>query len=414
VSTIAPLRDISAYPRVYRASGGWLIALIICGVVLALGGIIGTWFIATEPLRSAQSRFWLVGLCLVFAALGVYCLLSTFRSRVVLFADRIEVEELTHTITLSRDEIRGWRSIPTSPPGFLLLPKDASRGKIKVAQLFPLDPEFAEWMYTLPCLDRDDARTSKAEIRNDARFGETPGERMQTLAKGKRLAKVLTIVSFLAVLWGFLFPVPYVLAILILMVLPWIALGLVKTSGGLFRVDTNRNDAHPSVGVPFLFPGLVLMLRSASDFNVLQSSAVALLSVGIGGLLCLSVFAVDPTTRRNRIIGIPLVAFSLIYGYGVAIEANVLFDRSRAVGYTATLEGKHIVNGKRTTYELDLGPWGPITKSNKLNVGRETYDAIQRGDAVYLTLRKGALGVSWYFLRAVGPADQPRAIQSPQ
>lgn len=384
-----------------------MIFLSICGSALALGGIIGMWFTAAEPVRNAQSRFWLVGLCLVFTALGVYCLLSTFRSRVVLFADRIEVEELTRTMTLSREEIRGWRSIPTSPPSFLLLPNDASCRKIKVAQLFPLDPEFAEWMYTLPCLDADEARTSKAEIRNDTRLGENPGKRMRALAKGRRLAKILTIASFLAVLWGFLFPVPYVLAILILAILPWIALGIVKTSSGLFRVDANRNDAHPNVAMPFLLPGLVLMLRSVSDFNVLQSSVVALPSVGIGSLLCLSLFTIDPTARKNRITAISFFVFSLIYGYGVTVEVNVLLDRSPASAFTAILQRKHIASGKRTTYDLELGPWGPLTKSNTLSVGRETYEAIEPGDAAFLTLRKGALGVSWYYLRAVGPADRP-------
>jgi hypothetical protein len=330
----------------------------------------------------------------------------------VLFPDRIEVEELTRTAVLSRQEIRGWRLLATSPPGFVLVPRDTSRRSIKVAQVFRLDPEFSEWLYSLPSLDREDARTSKVEIRNNTRLGATPGERMKTLIKGRRLARVLTVTAFLTILWGFIFPFPYELAISILAALPWIAVETVRRSGGLFRVDTNRNDTHPNVALPFIFPGLVLMLRSVSDYNVLQSPAVAWFSIGIGGLLCLSAFAVDPTLRGKVGTTASLFAFSLAYGYGFAIEANTLLDRSPGTSYIASVASKRIVKGKTTTYELSLGPWGPKTKSNKLTVSRATYDPIQPGDVVFLTLKQGALGVSWYFMRAWQRGNQLGAGQS--
>jgi len=86
--------------------------------------------------------------------------------------------------------------------------------------------------------------------------------------------------------------------------------------------------------------------------------------------------------------------------YGLAIEANGLFDRSPGVGYRAHVEGKRIVKGKSTTYELELEPWGPKTSSNRLRVGRPTYDPIERGNVVVLVLKRGALGVNWYFMQA--------------
>jgi len=70
------------------------------------------------------------------------------------------------------------------------------------------------------------------------------------------------------------------------------------------------------------------------------------------------------------------------------------------MSYTANVEGKLIVKGKATTYELELGPWGPIPKRNKLRVGLATFNPIRRGDVVCLTLKRGALGVNWYYIRA--------------
>ncbi len=202
MQTAQPIGRLPGFPREYRATRGWVIFLGICGSGLAVGGAIGVWLLATTSLRNLQARFWLIGLFTVLAALGFYLLLSTFRSKVVLFADRIEVDELFSTEFLSREEIRGWRTLPTSPSALVFVPMDSARRPLKVALIFRLDTEFEQWLATLPCLDIEDARSSKAEIRNDTRLGAAPGERMKKLAAGKRLARLLTIAGYVTTLWG--------------------------------------------------------------------------------------------------------------------------------------------------------------------------------------------------------------------
>ena len=376
-----------------------MIALVVCGLLLSIGGSAGAWYSATEPLHTPQARFWLVCVCGAFALLGVYCLLSTFRSRVVLFVDRIEVEELTRTISLSRQEVRGWRSLPTSPPCFMLVPRDSSRRALKVAQVFPLDAEFVEWLYTLPSLDRKDVRTSKAEIRRNTRLGATPGERIKALARGRRIAAVLTAITAAVCLWGFVFPAPYMLTIAILTASPWIGLELVRRSAGLFRVDASRNDPHPTVAIAFICPSLVLLLRAVFDFNVLPSPAVWSFSLGISALLLLATLVADPSRRENLGGSLAIGLICLAYGYGVAIEANALFDHSSPTTYAVRVEDKYVSRGKTTTYNLKLGSWGPIRKSNTLQVSRATYQPIHAGDVVVLDLRRGALGINWYSMR---------------
>src|ERR1035441_9457411 len=326
--TSGSLEGASVFPRVYRASRGWLIFLTLCGLLLTIGGTIGAWSAATAVLRNPQSRVGLVGLGLAFGALGIYCLLSTFRSKVVLFPDRIEIEEITHTAVLSRQEIRGWRSLATSPPGLVFVPRDTSRRSVKVAQVFRLDPEFSECLYTLPNLDRQEARASKIDIRKNARLGATPGKRMEALAKGRRFASALEVAAVLASLWGLAYPRPYEAIIMILAALPWIAVEAVRRSRGLFRMDKNPSDAHPNVAIPYIFPGMILMLRSVFDYNIVPSLAVLWFSVGMGVLLCLSAFAADSTMRASVISTAALAAFSLVYGYGVAIEGNAQIGRA--------------------------------------------------------------------------------------
>lgn len=298
-----------SYPRIYRASGGWRVGLIACGLLLSIGGVAGAWYLATEPLRNPQARFWLVGLCAMFGLLGAYCLLSTLRSRVLLYPDRIEAVELTRTTVMARQEIRGWRSIPTSPPGFMLVPRDPSRKALKVAQVFRLDAEFIEWLYTLPSLNREDARESKAEIRKNIHLGATPGDRIKTLARGRRKAAILSAITTVLGLWGFVFPAPYVLVISALAALPWISLELVRRSAGLFRVDAGRNDVHPTVAVAFIVPPMVLMPRAATDFNVVQSLTAAAVTLGIGACLLFAMFVADRSQRGKLGSGVALGLF---------------------------------------------------------------------------------------------------------
>jgi len=120
-------------------------------------------------------------------------------------------------------------------------------------------------------------------------------------------------------------------------------------------MDAARNDVHPTVAVAFLFPPMVLLLRAVTDFNVVQTLPVETVSAGIGGCLLLATFVVDPSRRGKVGAAIAIGLFCLAYGYGLAIEANVLFDRSSPTTYEVTVIDKHVSRGKATTYNLDLG-----------------------------------------------------------
>jgi hypothetical protein len=102
--------------------------------------------------------------------------------------------------------------------------------------------------------------------------------------------------------------------------------------------------------------------------------------------------------RRKPATLVAILAFSLVYAYGVTVEANVLVHNSTGKSYAARVLDKWIVRGKTTTYAVHLEPWGPKLKSNDIRVPRATYDYIERGDIVNLVLQKGAFGVNWYYM----------------
>ena len=315
----------------------------------------------------------------------------------MLFADRIEIEELVHATALNRKDIRGWRSLNTTPPGFVFVLKDSSRRSVKIANVFNIDPELAEWIYTLPCLDSDDLRRTKQEIRNNPNFGKSYGDRMQALGKGKRQAKILTWATSFACLWQVIYPRPAVLSFAMVALLPWVALGMVKRSRGLFVVDAYKEDNHPNVVWALLMPGFALTLRSSLSYNTIYSPAVAWIATGIGLLLWASVLVADSAVRVKRGSLVFLLVLFAFYGYGVSTEANCLFDNVNGATYRTHVVGKRILRSKRTKYELELEPWGPKREPNTVEVGPATYEYIQKGDVVVMVLKRGALGIEWYY-----------------
>ena len=143
------------YPRTYRMSLGWR----------ALHLIFEFWAISigVSTLRSAlagpQVRVsWLVP-GILFTIGGIFAMLQDPKYRVVLFADRIEVQSLVSTRVLRRDEILGRRLLQRyrrkSSQVIELVPRGAQR-PLAVDLVLKTDSAFWEWMDTVPDLDAQD------------------------------------------------------------------------------------------------------------------------------------------------------------------------------------------------------------------------------------------------------------------
>jgi hypothetical protein len=65
----------AVYPRVYRPSGFWRIALILLGIAFSAGSSTGLWFAATGNFATYGSRVLAAVLCVLGVLYGAYCLL---------------------------------------------------------------------------------------------------------------------------------------------------------------------------------------------------------------------------------------------------------------------------------------------------------------------------------------------------
>src|ERR1700733_3891154 len=261
------------YPKTYRTSGFWKAALYLCSALSAAGGAAGLIYSAVGQFYELTGRIVLACVCFAFTALGGYLIMWLLQSKTILFADRIDFQGVFSTKTFPRDELRGWRVLPTSPPTLVLQRKGGS--SFKTGLVFRVDEEFSEWFDSIPSLDEKETAVSEAgvqaEIHNDERFGVTPSEKSETLQKARKTGKTLSTISIVAIVWGFFYPRPYEVSMLLLALLPWIGIEIMRRSHGLFRADKLKNDAHPSVVYALIFPGIVLCLRAVLDYNVLQS-----------------------------------------------------------------------------------------------------------------------------------------------
>lgn len=119
--------------------------------------------VGVSTLRSAfagpQVRVsWLVP-GILFTIGGIFAMLQDPKYRVVLFADRIEVQSLVSTRVLRRDEILGRRLLQgyrrKGSQVIELVPRGAQR-PLAVDLVLKTDSAFWEWMDTVPDLDAQD------------------------------------------------------------------------------------------------------------------------------------------------------------------------------------------------------------------------------------------------------------------
>jgi hypothetical protein len=169
---------------------------------MALGCAALAWLLAAQEIANHR---WLAGIVLggivgAIAVWGAYCALSGVRSRVLLFPDRIVVRQLARTRVLNRLEIPGSR-VATNGPGFVLVPRGSGH-PVQIDWMLKLDEAFFDWLGDLPDLDEGSRQQAEAEIASNARLGATPEERQQTLEKGRRLARPISIVALAVTLWA--------------------------------------------------------------------------------------------------------------------------------------------------------------------------------------------------------------------
>ena len=393
-----PTLNVSLYPATYRVSTGYAGFFYFLGGIAIAAGSLGTWYFATgHEMTSARQAVIMAGLCFLFVLLGIFLIASIFRSTVTLRADAIVVQGMFSSRTLLRSEIAGRRILPTQYVRTLvLIPRSSHHKNLKLALALRTDAAFDAWFADIPDFDAKEVAESQADLNADPDLGFHSEDRKQRVAHAKQTAKVLNVIAWIALLWGFVAPRPYLLVISVLAALPIVSVVLLVRSRGIYQIEGRRNDARPSLAVPFIFPGMVLVARTLQDIHLLEWTSILVAAIVCALLLLLVVSACDRAIRKRPWTAVVILVFGAFYGWGLIAQANALLDTSPARVFQVAVTGKHMSSGKTTTYYLRLEPWGPKTTSEDVTVPSPLYHYADVGVTVCVDLYPGALRIPWY------------------
>jgi len=402
--------DPSLFPRTYQYSFGYRIFLGSLGASIAAAALLGIWYFGIgHESQTPQGSFLMVFLCLAFFLLGAYLLAALLQSKIILTADAIELHEPFVTKQLLRGQIAGWRIIPTQYISALeFTPRDSHLKKLKFGLTFTSDAAFDSWLATLPNLDAQELERSRAELESNQELGLTKEQRTVRLAAAANYAKYLTWFSYAAGAWGWFYPQPYSLVILILAALPLAAIFLGLRTKGVYQFEGRRNEARPSLAAPVICPGAVLSIRALYDLSFLHwqqlLSPILFVTVVLTALLA----SADPSIARRRWPLLTIFFLSAFYGLGATAMADALLDGSAPQIYQTQVLHKRISTGRHTTWYLRLAPWGPQDQNSEVGVPRSLYSSVQPGQTVCAHYHPGALKIPWYVVSYCPTAPMDR------
>ncbi len=257
---------------------------------------------------------------------------------------------------------------------------------------------FITWLYSnFKDLDAVDLETEHQELLRDTTLGFSEEERKQTLKRAKQIATAFNIGS--TVLGILLFFVKGRCSYIVLLVLPLLGILLLYCFELIKLLSNSKKSVYPWIYIGIGAPALALLLKSM-EFNVLHLEKIFVPAGIVGGIFFLLLCVKGINKSMGVVIGqvLAVLVVSCIYGFGSIRAINCSFDASTQQRYVATVIGKKITEGKRTSYDLRINPWGPQHKVENEDVSRKEYSHTQIGDIVIATYKKGYLDAPWYVI----------------
>lgn len=391
---------LMTFPRTYRVKSGWRFFLLGSALLFGVPSLYGLWYLGLGRVTTSMTGVYcLLGICITFLAGSVYLALTTLRSKIVLYADRIEVHELTRTHTLRRDEIAGWRLTGQGfRMAFVLERRSGPNRKVSTSWVYQADSAFDEWFADLDNLDTLELESAIDEVAEDTTHGADVQERFHELNRAKQLARILNFAGGGLCLWGFFKPAPYELVIILLMFSPWVAAAVAWRFGGMIQFDARPNDIKPNLAILVLLPMLTLALRAVLDYQTVGWAVQSAVALAIGTALFIAQYVCYPDLRAKSSAAVIAFLFSFAaYGYGAAQHINALADSSDIRQTRYVVGQKYVSKGRITTYKVKLiraNPSDPEVESAE--VTQYFHEMLKPGDPVCLAFRPGALGVQWF------------------
>ncbi|MGL1934414.1 MAG: hypothetical protein OCD01_05320 [Fibrobacterales bacterium] len=147
---------------------------------------------------------------------------------------------------------------------------------------------------------------------------------------------------------------------------------------------------------------IALGIRASLEYHILEWQNVwvpfSLSSLVIVGCI---VYSFKEIHRKWLQIA-SIVLVSCFYGFGATIILNGILDSSKGTIQYVQVVNKSISKGagkdRRTTYHLDLAPWGSRTEVEDFSISKWVYDKAYKGGSVIIYINDGGLGIKYFHI----------------
>ncbi|HZC43812.1 MAG TPA: hypothetical protein VE195_06525, partial [Acidobacteriaceae bacterium] len=211
------LDQISDTRREYALTNGRKINYSLLAAVFLI--VAGFFFkLAIDPI----GREFALVVGVVFLAPGIMLLLQSWRARVILEGDVIEVQSALRVHRSSRDEIEGLRRIQNQYGRWTRVYLKQARGAFNISDSFTGEDDLEKWFKGIPDLDQRDADEIKKDLTSLDALGSAHADTSSTFDRAKRWAiglSVLAGVVSIPVMWVSYAPV-YQAALVFLLACP--------------------------------------------------------------------------------------------------------------------------------------------------------------------------------------------------
>lgn len=395
--------DISeAHPRIYRPGVflriGMPLLVVGIGLVAAFAGASRAGGLATAIV------FLLISLA-VAGGIAAWCGRQVLR----LYPDRLEASRLTSDLVIRRGELWGYRKAARNGASQLTLFRSSTDPDPIKLTLYGADPELDHWLS--PLVDRDslDRQAAEAESLHDDRFGATESERRRSLGAWSWIGGPMSLAGFGLAAWCLIFPIPVPIAVVVAGLAPLVAIILIPLSGNRVALFVRPGSLQTSSLALAVTPAFAVALRAFLDIQLYQPLAIAPWVLGFTVLIAIVCFGLDASVRQQRGLA-ALAVLALAWGYGLAMQLNVLVGWTQVTVYAAQVAEKHSTHGRHASYHLTLADSTDPAVGDDQTVGFDVYDRVKEGDKVCIFSRPGYLGAAWY---EINTCDVQNALYYP-
>lgn len=393
--------------QIYRTAKGWLVFVIIFTpplTALLVWGII-------EVLQNNSSA-WISGFVIIILLLMIVVMIlgvvELFMMKIVIDTDKktISSKGLFSFYRSAKNqlyfhEIIGFRE----SENFISIESHDKKIKIshyieKQDEIFELLSKHSEEFASFVNLKTDTYLEEEKEILSNREYGKNEEEREVKLKRYRNFARAMNTIGWLTTLWLFFSPRPYVIAMSIGAVIPFLAFLLIRFSNGIIRSDDVDNSAHPSVGQALTVVSAAMGLRGIMDYNIFSYQNlwynVSALAIIMLAMLLFQNKEFHLKKLKNIYVILIFFVFFLFHSYGTTLFVNCYFDNSASKQYKAKVLDKRISNGKIDTYYIKVSAWGGQTEPQEVSIEPNLYKELEQGSEVNIYLKRGRLKIPWF------------------